>query len=135
MKVYFLLSQDEYEKLLQLADEVGDPDQVVLRAINALYDRMFDLSADLGRSEAIAGSKKDLKEVKELTEALRRLDEKISGMDVARANTAPPHSSPSVDADIPEIKEAEAASTATERPELDEMLGNVVITHARSEGE
>lgn len=125
MKVTFTLSEDTYEKLLMVSDEVGGANKAAIRAINDLYNEVFEVDTE------VVSSEKETKGIKEVKKAVDRLEEKISGM--GSSQRAPTFNSTKANKrqidEVPELEEAEEARSTgeIERPELDEMLDNVVV--------
>lgn len=121
MKVYFVLPGEVHEKLLQLADEVGDTNQVVIQAINQFYERVFEVTSTSSSTE-----EEQVKGTKELKDAINQLERKITKIQGARR--APAQSEQATpEIETPEIQETESASSR-ERPALDGMLDDVVVT-------
>lgn len=125
MKVTFILSEETYEKLLMISDEVGGTNEAVIRAINALYNEIFEVGSEILTSE------KEAKGIREVKDAVNRLEEKISNVSSSQRTPSfkPRKKSKRKMEEIPELEEAGEAQSLGEgeRPDLEEMLDNVVV--------
>lgn len=128
-----ILPEEVYEKLTILIDEIGDVDQTLIRAINELYETLYELPTD----SDIESLDSEIETSKELRKVIERLEEKISKV---RVSGRPQPSSSDIPSEtkVPEIEEIQGTEQAVEnndRPGLDGMLENVVVNSGKTEKE
>lgn len=130
MKVYFILPEEVYEKFLALADEVGDASQTIIKAIDNLYEGVFDL-AD---SPTFSPSATQIKSTEDLKAAIERLESKLSRVEGGGRFPRSKASFANLDeiADLGEIQEAENVESG-ERPLLDNMLEDIIVSSDKKE--
>ncbi len=130
MKVYFILPEDVYEKFLALADEVGDTGQTIIKAIDNLYESVFDL-AD---SSIFPSSTTQIKSTGDLKAAIERLESKLSRVEDSGRFPRSKASFSNLDElpDLGEIQEAENVESG-ERPLLDNMLDDIIVSSDKKE--
>lgn len=128
MKVSFILPEEVHEKLLMLADELEDINQAVVRGIKELYEKVFEVNEDVA---SLRRSKERTEGIQEIKHAIERLEEKLGklGNIEVTKRTIAPQKSRSRSAKVPEVEEIDEveASVPEERPDLDEMLDDVVV--------
>lgn len=132
VKVYFVLPEEVQEKLCMLADEVGDANQVVIRALNEMFENVFEIPSE---SSTPSKAEERVGGTEEIKEAIKQLEQKITGIEVHRRSSSSSRTSGAVnEPEIGEIKESET-SAPQDRPNLDGMLDDIVVNVKEKEEE